>query len=82
MLTFILGLVLSALLVVCLLLEICAAVRPFFSIIFLGGIIGLFFLVFSAGLLLTPLFIFGFVLNIPIIVLAALASGGDKDGKR
>lgn len=81
MLAFILGLSLSALLIVSLTLEICLAVRPFFSVIFLVGIIGLFFIVFSAGLLLTPLFIFGFILNIPLIILAAIASGGGKNGK-
>ena len=81
MLAFILGLILSALIIVSLMLEICVAVRPLFSIIFLGGIIGLFFIVFSAGLLLTPLFLIGVLINIPIVILAVAAAGDTKNDK-
>ena len=81
MLAFILGLVISGLLGICLLFEICAVVRPLFSIIFLGGIIGLFFIVFTAGLLLTPLFLIGFVINM-IIFLPIMLSGGSKDDRK
>lgn len=77
---FVLGLIISAMLIVCLLLEMCSAVRPIFSVLLLGGVFALAVAVFFTGMLLTPLFIFGFLLNIPILILAAIA-GGTKDGK-
>ena len=77
---FILGLIVSALLIVCLFLEMCAAVRPFFSVILLGGIIALGVALFFASVLLTPLFIFGFLINIPILIFAVMLGGG-SDGK-
>lgn len=80
MVSFVLGLILSALLCVCLILELCAAVRPIFSVILLLGVIGFGVALFFAGFLLVPLFIFGFILNIPILIIAALAGGG-RDGK-
>ena len=81
MLAFILGLVLSGLLMMCLMFEIIAAVRPLFSIIFLGGIIALFFAVFTAGILLTPLFLVGFIINV-ILFLATVPLGGKKDDRK
>lgn len=81
MLAFILGLLLSGLLSVCLLFEICAVVRPFFSIIFLGGIIALFVVVFTEGILLTLPFLAGFIINL-ILFLPIIAAGGSKDDRK
>lgn len=81
MLAFMLGLIISVLLCACLLFEICAVVRPLFSIVFLGGIIALFFVVFTAGLLLTPLFLIGFIINL-ILFLPIIAAGGSKDDRK
>lgn len=78
---FILGLMISALLIVCLLLEMCEAIRPIFSVILLLGVIAFAVAIFLAGILLTPLFIVGFLINIPILIIAILSSGGDKDVK-
>lgn len=74
---FVLGLIISMMLIVCLVLEMCAAVRPIFSIFLLGGVIALGVALFFAGILLTPLFIFGFLINIPIVIAAAIAGGKD-----
>lgn len=78
---FILGLVISAMLIVCLVLEMCSAVRPFFSVILLGGIIALGVALFFVGILLTPLFIFGFIINIPLVIFAVIAGGSGNAGK-
>ncbi|MBO7450882.1 MAG: hypothetical protein J6U54_10995 [Clostridiales bacterium] len=72
---FVLGLVISAMLIVCLLLEMCMAVRPIFSLLLLGGIIAFGVALFCVGVMLTPLFIFGFLINIPILIIAILAGG-------
>ena len=77
---FVLGLILSGLLSLCILFEICTAFRPLFSIIFLGGIIALFVAVFLAGILLTPFFLIGFLINLVIFLPVALIRG-DKDDK-
>lgn len=78
---FVLGLMISAMLIVCLVLEMCMAVRPFFSAILLGGIIALGVALFFVGVLLTPLFIFGFLINIPILIFAIMAGGSGDAGK-
>jgi len=79
---FVYGLVFGAMLVVCLLLEMCAAVRQAFSVIFLGGIIAFGVAAFFSGIMFTPLFIFGFLVNIPILIIAVVSGGGGKDGKQ
>ena len=61
---FILGLIVSALLITCLFCEMAGIFRFLFSIIFLVGILGFIFLLFTAGVLLTPLFLGGFLVNI------------------
>ena len=84
---FFLGLIVSMLLIVCVSLEMAGCVRWLFSLIFLGGIFGLTFIIFKAGLLLTPFFIAGLMVNFIffIIMLPVIITGSDKekkDGKR
>lgn len=78
--SFVLGLIISMMLIVCIVLEMLTAVRPIFSVLLLGGVFALAVAVFFTGMLLTPLFIFGFIVNIPILIIAAMAGGG-KDGR-
>lgn len=77
--SFILGMLISAGLLLCLLFETCEIVRPLFSVIFLGGIIAAIVWVIMLGLALTPLFLLGFVLN--IILFFPVVKNGTKEDK-
>lgn len=78
---FVYGLIFGALVCACLMLEICQAVRTFYSVILLGGIIALGAALLLKGIMLTPLFVLGVLVNIPIIFVSGMA-GGSKDGKQ
>lgn len=86
---FVFGVCLSALFMTCLLLEIFEFTRPLFSVIFLGGIIAIGVALFTKGVLLTPLFIIGFILNVLFFMPIFRAAGQgvkeykeEKDGRR
>ena len=76
---FVLGWIISALFCLCVILETTKAVRWLFSVILLGGIFALTFAVFTAGLLLTPLFLTGIIVNlIFFFIIIPLVLEGDK----
>ena len=83
MLGFFLGLIVSALFLMCLFLECGNVVRCVFSIFFLAGIFGLIFLIFTAGLLLTPFFIGGVMVNLLffLVFLPVIMSSDKKEKK-
>lgn len=74
---FVLGLVISTMLIVCIILEMCEVVRPIFSVLLLMAVVALGVAVFFVGMLFTPLFIFGFVMGLPVLLFAALIGGKD-----
>ena len=80
---FILGLIISALFVMCIILETTGAVRFLFSVILLLGIFALGFVIFTAGLLLTPFFLAGVIVILIFffIILPLILEGDKKDGK-
>ena len=76
--SFILGMIISAGLLLCLAFEACEIFRPLFSVIFLGGIIAAMVYLAMLGILLTPWFILGFMLNILLFIPVIKNSKEDK----
>ena len=77
--SFIIGMLISAGLILCLMLEATALVRPLFSVIFLGGIIAAIVWVILIGMALTPFFAIGFVLN--VLLFLPVLGNHKGDGK-
>lgn len=74
---FIIGMLISAGLLLCIMFEMLEVVRPLFSVIFLGGIIAAIVYVIVIDLV-NPWFIFGFVLNLLLFFPVIRDSKEDK----